>query len=121
MISRDQEVGTRVRLLRKGRGWSLRTLSEKVDLSYVYLGEMERGDKPWKVEHIARVAEALTISPSLLQDPSVPLERLETIAAILSKLAELPEEQLVAVDRLLDTLVPQVPNVSSLVSPDSGR
>lgn len=100
----DKEIGQRIRTLRKARGWSVRDMAPMLEVSYTYLAALERGDKPWKAEMIAQVAEIFKISPSLLQDPSVPLERLPQIAEVVDRVSHLSEEQFEAVLQLLKSL-----------------
>lgn len=105
-VSVDELVGRRVRALRKARKWTLHDLAQRIDISYVYLSELERGEKPWKLSKLARAAEVFNLPPSLLQEPSFPLARLQALNAILEKLSALPEEQFAAVAQLLATMRP---------------
>lgn len=100
----DSMIGARVRKLRKERKVSLREMSASLDISYVFLGELERGDKPWKVERLEQVAQYFNIPASLLYDPSIPLDRIPLISALLAKMAELPEQQLSALETFLEAL-----------------
>lgn len=100
----DQEVGSRVRALRKKKKLTLKEVAEKLGISYVYLGEMERGEKPWKLSMLSELAKQFHVPLALLQDPQVPLERLERISSVLQHLADMPEEKLEAVERLLQVL-----------------
>lgn len=100
----DQMIGERVRALRKARKRTLRQVAEEMGISYVYLGEMERGDKPWKAERIAQIAELFNVSPSLLSNPAIPLERVSQISEILDKLSALTPEKLEAVSQLLEAM-----------------
>lgn len=102
----DLLVGSRIRALRKARGWTLRELAKRLDISYVYLSEMERGEKPWKLERLVQLAQIFSVPVSLLQEPSIPLDRVEAIAAILETLSVLPEEKLAAVAQLLEVMRP---------------
>jgi len=102
----DQLVGGRIRALRKARRWTLHDLSGLIGISYVYLSELERGEKPWKLEKLAKAAAIFALPPSLLQEPSIPLERLYALAEMLEKLSALPEAQFVALAQLIESMKP---------------
>lgn len=61
-MPRIQElVGTRVRELRKARGWTLEQLAEKAGKHYTYIGGLERGDRNVTLEVLQAVAYALHV------------------------------------------------------------
>ena len=68
-------LGTRVRRGRLMRGWSLRQLAERTDLSERFLGELEAGRGNISVRKLAQVAQGLDTSPAKLiaDDPPKPL------------------------------------------------
>ena len=57
----QEEVGARVRELRKARGWTLEQLAERSDKHYTYIGGLERGDRNVTVEVLYAVATALEV------------------------------------------------------------
>lgn len=61
-----QRFGTRVRELRKSRGWSQEFLAEQADLDRTYIGGIERGERNVSLENIARIAHALKMDLSAL-------------------------------------------------------
>jgi len=58
-LSIQQKVGTRVRELRKTRGWTLEQLAEHAGKHYTYIGGLERGDRNVTLEVLHSVAVAL--------------------------------------------------------------
>jgi len=54
-------VGSRVRELRKARGWTLEELAEKAEKHYTYIGGLERGDRNVTLEVLQAVATALNV------------------------------------------------------------
>lgn len=62
-------IGKRIRQKRIEHSWSQEELAEKVNLSPVYIGMIERGEKTPKMETFIRIANVLSVtSDDLLQD-----------------------------------------------------
>lgn len=61
MLTIQELVGTRVRELRKAKGWTLETLAEKADKHYTYIGGLERGVRNVTLEVLHDVATALGV------------------------------------------------------------
>jgi transcriptional regulator with XRE-family HTH domain len=58
--------GTRVRQLRKARGWSQENFAHDVGLDRSYMGGVERGERNVSLENICLIARALAVSPAEL-------------------------------------------------------
>ncbi|MBM4136004.1 MAG: helix-turn-helix transcriptional regulator [Nitrospira sp.] len=56
-----KELGERIRELRKIAGITQEELGEKSELSYKFIGELERGQVNVSVDSIARIADALGV------------------------------------------------------------
>jgi transcriptional regulator with XRE-family HTH domain len=54
-------TGQKIRAFRKKAGLSQEKLAEKSDLSYKYLGEVERGSVNVSLDSLARIAKALKV------------------------------------------------------------
>lgn len=90
------DVGRRLREIRSWRGLSLRVAAELSGLSYGYLGELERGDKPITKRHVLEsLARTLRVSPSEITGtpyaPTDPVEKkahaaLREVETVLSSL-----------------------------------
>lgn len=80
---------------------TVQELASKIGMSHPQLSRLESGTRTWNYAKAEEVAEALGVSLHLLQDESVPLDRLADIAEILGSLSDLPEEQIDAVLSLL--------------------
>lgn len=60
------EFGTRVRTLRRERGWSLEALAEHAGLHWTYVGSVERGERNIALFNILRLADALAVDAAEL-------------------------------------------------------
>jgi transcriptional regulator with XRE-family HTH domain len=60
-IALRQLVGENVRFLRRAKGWSQEELGEQADLSYKFVGEIERGAVNPSLDSLLKIANALTI------------------------------------------------------------
>lgn len=69
-IEYQQVFGGRVRELRKERGLSQVELAAKVGIDRSYMGFLERGERNPSLEVIAKIAEALSVTPDELLKPS---------------------------------------------------
>jgi transcriptional regulator with XRE-family HTH domain len=70
----SEELGRKIRNLRKTQGKSLRGLGSRTGLSATHLSEIERGHSSPTVSALARIAYALHRSPAeLLQDDTDPV------------------------------------------------
>lgn len=56
------ELGQRIRQLRKGHGWTQEVLAEKADIHPVYLAGIERGKRNPSFRNLSRIADALGVS-----------------------------------------------------------
>lgn len=64
-----KNIGKRIREKRLENSWSQEELAERVNLSPVYIGMIERGEKLPKLETFIRITNSLmTTSDDLLQD-----------------------------------------------------
>ena len=69
-IEYQQVFGKRVRELRKERGLSQVELATKVGIDRSYMGFLERGERNPSLEVIAKIAEALNVTPDELLKPA---------------------------------------------------
>lgn len=97
-------LGERIRALRDLKGWSLRELSRRSGLSHAMIGHIETGERDGTIETICQLAEALGVSPGLLQEPGISLDRIERISQMLDRIDQLDDDGIEAVDRMLDAL-----------------
>ena len=59
-----EQVGKRIRELRKAEGWTQTELAAKVgDLNYRYIGAVERGEVNTTVDTLQKIAQALRARP----------------------------------------------------------
>jgi transcriptional regulator with XRE-family HTH domain len=67
-LSHRRIVGGKIRACRKQAGLSQEKLAEKADLSYKYLGEVERGCVNISLDSLVRIAKALRVALRDLTD-----------------------------------------------------
>ena len=56
-----KELGQRIRSLRKSAVFTQEELGEKADLSYKYIGELERGQVNVSIDSLIRIADAVSV------------------------------------------------------------
>jgi len=64
----QKRLGTRVRELRKRKGWSQEELADVSGLHYTYIGSVERGERNLTLRSIQTIASSLRITISELFD-----------------------------------------------------
>lgn len=65
----SKSIGRRIKEKRVSKSWSQETLAEKVGITPVYLGMIERGEKTPKMETFVKIANCLeSTSDELLED-----------------------------------------------------
>lgn len=55
-------LGKRIRILRKGRGWSQEHLADEANMHRTYMWGIERGVRNPSLRHITQIADALGVS-----------------------------------------------------------
>lgn len=55
-------LGRRVRKLRKQKGWTQEELGEFSNISYKFLGSVERGQENPSIDFVSKIADALEVS-----------------------------------------------------------
>ncbi|XPV75770.1 MAG: helix-turn-helix domain-containing protein [Desulfovibrio sp.] len=92
-------IGLRIKDLRTQAELSQQTLAEKADISYKYLGKIERGQVNLSVEVFLKVIKALNVNSEEILSPT------ETVSSAVQKakfiLSEMSEDELaMALDML---------------------
>ena len=103
-MDKGETLGLRVRACRKLRGKTLKEIGDIVGLTSVMIGELERGNRTWKIEHLYSISEALSVPASLLLDDSIPLDRVEKIALIVDYLSTLEAARVETILSLVEDL-----------------
>lgn len=103
-MSVDEIIGNRVREIRESKKLTLDELSEALGISTAYLSRLETGKKKWSAERVQKAADVLGAPVSLLQDTSIPQDRVVMIAQIMEQLSGLSDERLETIARMLEAL-----------------
>ena len=81
-------LGERIREARRSKGMTQEVLSELVEVTPFYMGELERGVKTPSLDVFVRLLEALDVSAdTLLRDSVAPVEGDRVLASRLSHLS----------------------------------
>ncbi len=97
-----QKVGARLSVARKRKGWSQEQLAEKVNLSTIYIGMVERGEKELKLSTFCTIINALDVSADEILFEATKYgfyARMEKYALLFS---QLDDEQKDAISRFLE-------------------
>jgi len=54
-------LGRRIRVIRKAKDWTQEKLGAKADVSYKFIGEIERGQQNPSFDTLVKIADALEI------------------------------------------------------------
>lgn len=52
-------IGQRIKEVRRSKGWSQEKLSEKIDVTTVYISRIERGDSKVNLKRLAQISRVL--------------------------------------------------------------
>lgn len=61
-MSLPEDVGNRIRELRKAKGWTQEQLAEAAGLHYSYIGGVERGDRNISLETLEKIMHGLQVT-----------------------------------------------------------
>jgi transcriptional regulator with XRE-family HTH domain len=75
--------GQKIKQIRQERGYSLRALAKRADVSVAYLSKLERNESSPTVGLLTRLAEALSVSVEDLVDSTPPAEEAAALPASL--------------------------------------
>ncbi|HEY9063327.1 MAG TPA: helix-turn-helix transcriptional regulator [Pseudobacteroides sp.] len=104
-----KNVGNRIRVLRKERGWSQEDLALRADIHPSHMGTIERGEKSATIESFERIANALEITfDELFRFTDIPQESedLFLLHRIINKLDRRSLRDLKAINTIIDALFP---------------
>ena len=104
--------GHRLRTYRKEKGLTIEKLAEQVGLSPNYLGNVERGKKLPSMATLIRIVNVLDISADELLKDDVNRADYLVDAEISARMANLTQRQRVAVLRMLDSILKEIPNLT---------
>ncbi len=70
-------VGSRIRVIRKGKGLTQQKLAELSELDDAYVGSVERGERNFSIDTLEKIINALEVQPKELFERQDGLEKLE--------------------------------------------
>ena len=88
------EVGERVRMLRKNKGWTLDQLSDASGLHPSSISQVERGERNLTLQNLSKLAEGLEVAPyQFLLTPDQKVDRTENGEYLDEMLDEMPDDR----------------------------
>ena len=79
-------LGRRIRAIRNANGWTQEELGAKSDVSYKYIGEVERGQQNPSLDTLIKIADALEIELSDLFCFEQQISNRKDVEAMLAKI-----------------------------------
>lgn len=104
MVSKEQ-LGKRIRALRKKSKLTQEKLAERAGLHFKYLGEIERGIPTISLENLNKIADGLNVPLTTLLSIETELSRKELIAEVGKMMDVADEEQLKMIYQILTVVV----------------
>ena len=100
-------LGRRIRSLRTAKEWTQEKLGAEADISYKFLGEIERGQQNPSFNSLVKIAAALKVNlPELFRFEQETLDK-DAIEGIIGQIVKtLPDEDLRRLQMILLTLYP---------------
>lgn len=62
MINVMEHIGVRIRLYRLAKQWTQEQLAEAINSTGSYIGQLERGEKNFRIQTLLKIADALEVS-----------------------------------------------------------
>lgn len=103
-----EELGRKIRALRKERHQTLETLAEAAGIGLVYLGEIERGIKMPSLKTFVKLVNALDVSADALIGMETTAGRDHYAQKLSKQLNELSKEECDAVVAIMETTIQQI-------------
>lgn len=79
MLVSYKTIGQNIRAARKAAGLTQEQIAERLRMSQLHFGRLERGERPASLEQLAQVAGVLQVSLASLLNGSVMEERFNTL------------------------------------------
>ena len=110
VMNNCSQFGKTLRKYRKERGMTLEEMAEKLEISAVYLSELERGNKMPKLSTFVDIANRLSLSADYLLSDVISEARDIQINEISEKLSKLSGKNLAIINSVVDNLCEQLEN-----------
>lgn len=100
-------LGSRIRALRKAKGWTQEELGKQAETSYKFLGEIERGVQNPSFSILVKISDALGVPLyELFRFESEGVSRKEMESRLLSIIKMLPDDEFGRILTMLKALYP---------------
>lgn len=103
-----EQLGHKIRTLRKERKQTLESLAETAEIGFVYLGEIERGIKMPSLKTFIKIVNALGVSADELIGIETISGRDYYAQKLSEKMSTLSPEECAAVIAIMDTTIGQI-------------
>lgn len=100
------EVGDRVRMLRKNKGWTLDQLSEASGLHPSSISQVERGERNLTLENLSKLADGLDVAPyQFLLTPDQKVDQTDNGELLDDLFDDIPEDRQQAIYQIAHVLL----------------
>lgn len=103
----SEKLGARIRYFRMVARMSQGELANASQLTNGYLSDVERGKVNISITNLNQIAEALGVPLSVLLDCDTDIDKEQTLMSIHKKLKKMPDDGLVALQRIVLMLAQQ--------------
>ncbi len=98
-------MGKRIRKYRLMKGYTLEQLAEKLDISIVFLNDIERGIKCPRMENFVKILNALEITADEVLFDSVVADTDLLLNEVTKKMKHLDNTQIAKISKVIDVLI----------------
>ena len=98
-------MGKRIRQQRIKKGFTIENLAEKLNISTVFMNDIERGVKCPRMENFIKILNALDISADEILFDSVRADTDLYLNSIAKKMEHLDNKQIAKIEKVIDVLI----------------
>lgn len=98
-------MGKRIKECRLKRQLTVEQLAEKIEISVVFMNDIERGVKTPRMENFTKILNALEITADEILFDSIKADRDIYLNEITKKMKRLDNKQIAKVEKVIDVLI----------------
>jgi len=98
-------MGKRIRKYRRMKGFTLENLAEIVDVSTVFINDIERGIKCPRMDNFIKIANALDVTADELLCDSINADSDLLLNEISKKMHNLSAKQITSLSKIIDLMI----------------